>query len=80
MHSDIEYRPIEFPVSHLCRIVNWVVARQSTDWLAANAQFSTNNKTHKAKWLELKENEWRNSVTILQFMGSIVLQGRVTLR
>ena len=32
MHSDTEYRPI----------VNRVAAQQSTDWLAANAQFSPN--------------------------------------
>ena len=33
---DTEYRPIESPVSHR------VVAQQSIDWLAANAQFPPN--------------------------------------
>ena len=45
VYLDTEYRPIESPVSHLCKfrpIVSRVVAQQSTDWLAANAQFSPN--------------------------------------
>ena len=40
MHSNTEYRPIEFAEFRL--IVNSIVAQQSTDWLAASAQFSPN--------------------------------------
>ena len=39
LHSD---RPIESTVSQFRLIVNGVVVWQSTNWLAANAQFSPN--------------------------------------
>ena len=45
VHSDTEYRPIEslfHTFAEFRLIVNRIVARQSTDWLAANAQFSPN--------------------------------------
>ena len=38
MHSDTEYRSIESPVSHLCRILT----NSEFDWLAADEQFSPN--------------------------------------
>ena len=45
MHSDTEYRPIEslfHTFAEFRLIVNRIVARQSTDWLVTNAQFSSN--------------------------------------
>ena len=45
MHSDTEHRPIEslfHTFAEFRLIVNRIVARQSTDWLAANTQFSPN--------------------------------------
>ena len=47
VHSDTEYRPFKSPVSHLCR-VNRIVAWQSTNWLAAKAQFSPNDIHEKS--------------------------------
>ena len=46
VHSDSEYRPIESLFHTLAEfrlIVNRIVERQSTDWLAASAQFSPND-------------------------------------
>ena len=42
MHSNTELNPLFHTFAEFRLIVNRIVVRQSTDWLAANAQFSPN--------------------------------------
>ena len=65
-HTFAEFRPI----------VNRIVARQSTDWLAANAQFSPNGNISEYGWDNAKAREKGGAGHLPTYLAGGVLQGR----